>query len=104
MNRNDLQETIMKEHYLIIIEKGAKNFSAYSPDIPGCVATGKTVEETVKNMRDAIYFHLEDLCEQGELPPEPLGLKAYTDEIDADSGDIFTFIPIKLPVSMPIAA
>ena len=94
----------MKEHYLVIIEKGAKNFSAYSPDIPGCIATGKTVEDTVRNMREAIDFHLEDLCEQGELPPEPLGWTAYADEIETDSGDIFTFIPIELPAPMPLAA
>jgi predicted RNase H-like HicB family nuclease len=94
----------MKEHYLVIIEKGAKNFSAYSPDIPGCIATGKTVEETVRNMREAVYLHLEDLCEQGEDMPESLGLTAYADEIESDSGDIFTFIPVELPVSMPIAA
>ncbi|MDL1969509.1 MAG: type II toxin-antitoxin system HicB family antitoxin [Candidatus Desulfofervidaceae bacterium] len=47
--------------YTIIVEKTDSNYSAYCPDLPGCVATGKTVEETIKNMRKAIKFHLEGL-------------------------------------------
>jgi predicted RNase H-like HicB family nuclease len=44
-----------------IIEKANGNYSAYCPDLPGCVATGKTVEETIQNMREAIKLHLEGL-------------------------------------------
>lgn len=55
--------------YLIVIEKTVAGFSAYSPDITGCVATGKTKNEIEKNMYDAIRFHLEGLEEEGiELP------------------------------------
>lgn len=46
--------------YIIVIEKAANNFSAFCPDVPGCVATGSTVEETAANMKDALEFHLED--------------------------------------------
>jgi len=54
---------------LVIIEEGPENYSAYSPDVPGCVATGKTKDETIENMREALAFHLEGLREENlELP------------------------------------
>jgi predicted RNase H-like HicB family nuclease len=56
--------------YLIIIEKAGHNFSAYSPDISGCVATGRTKEETEQRLREAIAFHLAGLAEDGlPIPP-----------------------------------
>ena len=51
------------QRYLIIIEKAEGNFSAYSPDLPGCIATGLTREETIKNMQDAIQLHIRGLIE-----------------------------------------
>jgi predicted RNase H-like HicB family nuclease len=51
--------------YPIIIEKSRKNYSAYSPDLPGCVATGATIKETLSRMRSAIKFHLEGLRKEG---------------------------------------
>jgi predicted RNase H-like HicB family nuclease len=51
------------EKYLIIIEKAETNFSAFSPDVAGCVATGDTVEETTVNMKEALQFHFEDINE-----------------------------------------
>ncbi len=53
------------QKYLIVIEKAETNFSAYSPDLPGCVATGKTLEEAEEQMYEAIVFHLEGLEEDG---------------------------------------
>ena len=52
------------ENYLIIIEKQKKNYSAYSPDVPGCVATGKTLSEARKHMEEALEFHIEGLKEE----------------------------------------
>ena len=49
------------ENYLIIIEKQKNNYSAYSPDVPGCIATGKTQKEARKHMQEALEFHLEGL-------------------------------------------
>ncbi|MDD4029726.1 MAG: type II toxin-antitoxin system HicB family antitoxin [Caldisericia bacterium] len=49
--------------FLIVIEKATNNYSAYSPDLPGCVATGKTSEEAEKNMVKAIQMHIEGLKE-----------------------------------------
>lgn len=48
--------------FLVIIEEGEHNFSAYSPDLPGCIATGDTVDETLANMQDAIQLHLEGMA------------------------------------------
>jgi predicted RNase H-like HicB family nuclease len=59
--------------YRIVYERTPKNFSAYSPDLPGCVTTGKTLERTRALMREAIGFHLEDLAEQGDVRPSPTG-------------------------------
>ncbi len=65
--------------YLVIIEQAENNFAAYSPDLAGCVATGKTVEEIEQNMREAIEFHLEGMRLHGESIPEPSTLSLYVD-------------------------
>ena len=56
--------------YAIVIEQGETNFSAYVPDLPGCIATGTTIAETERGIREAIEFHLDGLREDGEqIPP-----------------------------------
>lgn len=57
--------------YAMVIEKGDKNYSAYLPDLPGCVTTGDTIEELKHNMQEAIELHLEGLREDGLPVPEP---------------------------------
>ncbi len=60
----------MIHRFLTVIEKAEGNYSAYSPDLPGCVATGKTREEAERNMYEAIALHLRGLREDGlEIPP-----------------------------------
>ena len=56
--------------YLVVIEKAGKNFSAFCPDLPGCVATGATKREVEKDIREAIALHIEGLKEDG-LPVPP---------------------------------
>ena len=56
--------------YAIVIEKGPNNYSAYAPDLPGCVAAGETIEETERLIREAIEFHIEGLREDGQPIPE----------------------------------
>ena len=56
--------------YLVVIAQGPSNCSAYSPDVPGCVASGKTPEDTLANMRSALAFHLEGLRKDGDPVPE----------------------------------
>ncbi len=65
--------------YLIIIETTETGYSAYSPDLPGCVATGATREETEQTMREAIEFHLEGLRLEGQPIPQPLSTSAYVE-------------------------
>ena len=57
--------------YAIVIEKAENNFSGYVPDLPGCVATGATVEDTESVLREAIEFHLAGLREDGVPIPQP---------------------------------
>jgi predicted RNase H-like HicB family nuclease len=57
--------------YAIVIEKAENNYSAYVPDLPGCVATGATLEEIEAEIREAIEFHLDGLREDGEVIPAP---------------------------------
>lgn len=57
--------------YPIIIEKALNNYAAYSPDVPGCVATGKTIEEVKKQYLEALQFHFEGLREDNEPIPLP---------------------------------
>ena len=71
----DTRERMHK--YLIIVEESEHNFAAYSPDLPGCVATGKTRAEAVKNMRSAIEMHLEGMREDGMEIPEPRSRAEY---------------------------
>ena len=60
----------MKE-YLVIFEWTGNNYSAYVPDLPGCITTGKTFEETERNIREAISLYLDTLREEGKPLPEP---------------------------------
>jgi len=57
--------------YVMIIERGEQNFSAYFPDLPGCIATGKTREELKQRMREALELHLRGMREDGLPLPEP---------------------------------
>ena len=63
--------------YAIVIERANDNFSAYVPDLPGCVATGATLEETEQAIREAIQFHIEGLREDGTPVPPPTSRVDY---------------------------
>ncbi len=65
------------QKYLVVFEKAINNYSAYSPDVPGCIATGKTLGEAEKNIRQAISFHLEGLKEDGLPLPESASSTEY---------------------------
>ena len=65
--------------YLIVIEKTGTGYSAYSPDLEGCVATGGTRQEVESQMQEAISFHLESMAENGEPIPEPHTYSAYVE-------------------------
>ena len=63
--------------FLVVVEKAENNFSAYSPDLPGCVATGTTIEETTANMREAVRMHIDGLLEDNLPIPEPQSRAEY---------------------------
>jgi len=65
--------------YAIVIEKAASNYAAYVPDLPGCVVTGATVEETETLIREAIEFHLEGLRADSLPIPQPSSQVEYVD-------------------------
>jgi predicted RNase H-like HicB family nuclease len=65
--------------YLIVIENAGRNYSAYSPDLPGCASTGTTIEETQRNMEGAVEFHLEGLREDGLPIPPPSSIAGYVE-------------------------
>ena len=63
--------------YAIVIEKVQSNYSAYVPDLPGCVATGSTIVEVEKEIREAIEFHIEGMRQDGESVPDPSSSVEY---------------------------
>jgi predicted RNase H-like HicB family nuclease len=65
--------------YAMIIEQGERNYSAYLPDLPGCIVTGKTIEELKQRMSEAIELHLRGMREDGLSIPEPTSLAEYVE-------------------------
>jgi predicted RNase H-like HicB family nuclease len=72
----------MSQRYAVIFEQAESNWAAYVPDLPGCITTGKTLEETEGNIREAIQGHLRTLREFGDPVPAPVSLAR---EIDISS-------------------
>jgi predicted RNase H-like HicB family nuclease len=67
------------KRYAIVVEKAKSNYAAYVPDLPGCVATGKTVKETERRLREAIEIHVEGMREDGLPVPEPSSVVDYVE-------------------------
>jgi predicted RNase H-like HicB family nuclease len=67
------------KRFLIVIEQTNGGYSTYSPDLPGCVSTGKTRTEVEKNMREAIEFHIDGLRKEGFPVPEPQASSSYVE-------------------------
>ncbi len=74
----------MKHRYLVVIEQAESNYSAYAPDVPGCISTGKTVEETLANYREALQLHLEVSAEDSEIFPSPYSVASDFVEVEVD--------------------
>jgi predicted RNase H-like HicB family nuclease len=70
---------VIAMRYAVVIEQAGGNFSAYVPDLPGCIATGDTVEEVAEEIKEAIAFHLEGMREDGITPPAPKSQVEYVD-------------------------
>lgn len=65
--------------YAVVIEKAEANFAAYVPDLPGCIATGDTLQEVEKLIQEAIEFHIEGLRADGAIVPEPVSKVEYVE-------------------------
>ena len=65
--------------YAIVFEKAGSNYSAYVPDLPGCVATGVSIEDAEKEIREAIEFHIEGMKKDGETIPTPSSSVVYVE-------------------------
>ena len=65
--------------YAVVIEKGERNYSAYVPDLPGCVSVGDTAEQVKSEIREAIEFHLEGMREDGLPIPKPSSQADYVE-------------------------
>jgi predicted RNase H-like HicB family nuclease len=65
--------------YAVVIENAGTNFSAYVPDLPGCIATGATMEETERNISSAIQFHLDGMKKEGLPIPSPTSAVEYVE-------------------------
>ena len=63
--------------YMVVIEKGESSFGAHVPDLPGCVAVGKSREEVLELIKEAIELHIESLRESGEEVPSPSSVSEY---------------------------
>lgn len=89
--------------YLIVIEKSSSGFSAYSPDVYGCIATGSSLEDTLANMESTLEFHLEGLLEDGEPIPEARGIDAYLDALRESEGETYFMTHLAVTDVLPTA-
>ncbi|MDQ3929575.1 MAG: type II toxin-antitoxin system HicB family antitoxin [Chloroflexota bacterium] len=73
----------MKYRVVVVLEKPSeRNYSAYALEVPGCVATGKTKDQTLKHMQEALQLHLEAMLEDGEPMPEDEPIEAHVVEVE----------------------
>ncbi|MEA5511866.1 type II toxin-antitoxin system HicB family antitoxin [Crocosphaera sp. UHCC 0190] len=89
----------MINKYLIVLEKSETGFSAYSPDVLGCIATGETLEETTKEMESALALHLSDM----EELPQARGIDSYLEALQDSEGEEFYLTFISIPVSRQLS-
>ena len=80
----------MRYRILVVVGKSPRNYSAYAPEVPGCIATGKTLDETLQTMREALQLHLEGMVEDGDELP----LSAEPDD-EAHFVDVEIEVPVK---------
>jgi predicted RNase H-like HicB family nuclease len=90
------------EKYLIVIEKAKNNYSSFSPDVWGCIATGNTVEETVLHIKEALQLHIDTIANEGEDIPKAKGISRHIAYGIFKEGDIaeeyfITEVEISIP-------
>ena len=76
------------EKYFVVIEKAENNYSAFSPDFPGCITVGATIDETVSFIKEAIELYLEGMADEGEAIPLSKSLRYYIEQGMFDESSI----------------
>lgn len=86
-------------NFIVIVESADNNYSAYLPDVPGCISTGSTLEETLQNIKEALEFHLESLAEEKTKMPQTESLEKHLSKGDIilDDDIIIANIHVQLP-------
>jgi predicted RNase H-like HicB family nuclease len=95
----------MTREYLVVYEKGANNWSAFSPDLPGCGSLGDALDDTRANMREAVELYLIETAKAGEPIPNASATTVNFDEFDPDheTKEYFVeWLPVSLPHSLSI--
>ncbi len=87
------------EAYLILIGKTSTGYSAHCPDVAGCAAVGKTVEEVVANMRGALVLHFEGMMEDGDPIPRPSGVNSYREAMREPDADQYLLAHVPIDTS-----
>ena len=93
------------QNFLVVVENAGSNFSAYSPDVLGCVSTGPTIETTLANMREALTAHLELMAADGDLLPEARGLEHHLHDdpsLRSNSDLVFAHVAIDARAAVTI--
>jgi predicted RNase H-like HicB family nuclease len=85
----------MQQRYAVVIETGARNFSAYVPDVPGCVATGKTLDIVRRDIARALEFHFRSLARDGDAIPASV---TAVDQVERlDPSDLVEVVEVQVP-------
>ena len=84
------------ERYLIVLEKTETGYSAYSPDVPGCIATGETAENTVDTVKEALHEHLALFLEDHDPIPRGKGAESYLEAVEMSQGNDFLIAHIEI--------
>ncbi len=99
--RKKSPSAITADKYLVVVEKSRTGFSAYSPDVLGCIATGKTIEKTMTNMKSALLVHLQSIIEDGEKLPKPGGLQSYLQAKKDSEGEEYFITHVDVESVLP---
>lgn len=89
------------DKYLVVVEKSETGYSAYSPDVVGCIATGKTIEKTIANMKTVLALHLHAMAEDGEALPTPQGIASYLEAVSNSEGEEYFLTHIVMKDILP---
>jgi len=93
----------MKQRFLAVYEHGKRNYGGFAPDIPGCIATGKTLAEMRRMMREAIEAHLEFMASDGDPMPKPTTTSFDFSSVDDPSGEVDHYVVEWLEINVPVS-